>query len=510
MKNIFTEFAYNTEDAETNFRLALHYHEINQTASAFSHYYRCAERTTDDVLKYECLLQSYQCFMSQTNRDFTALHCLKQAICLLPERPEAYFLIAKHYENKKEWYECYTYCCIALTLCNFELPSLKTWVGYPGKYGLLFEKAVSGWWWDKTDETYDILKSLLSEYPNLPLEYKTVISCNLKNFFNKPRYKTFIPKKINLQKNIIDCFSFYSGYGEEMLELRYHILKDYVDYFVLCELNMTHTGKLIKQEAINLIKKLNLPREKFIIINLDLPDKDGLIVEEIDRLNCMNGNHVNEESLLSRVRERLQKDAVCQILDYFNEETVFIHSDLDEIINPEFLPWFAREARKNSKYIIKVPLIYLQGKANLRTYYKDTDIPAPWNDNLFLCLKEHLQNVGPTQIRSNKFTPYNIGYVTQNNEIVQDAGWHFSWMGNSNVKKIKQQSFIHYCDKFNFVVGGGYNSNEITEILTNSIKEGQIPPSGETDKILKSYDVNLLPKEIFDLKNVQNFLFDKK
>jgi hypothetical protein len=374
------------------------------------------------------------------------------------------------------------------------------------KYGLLFQKAISGWWWDKTDETFEILTNLLIDYPNLPIEYVSVIKNNLKNFFKTPRYKYTLPEKILQTKNIIDCFSFYSGYGKEMLELRYHILKDHVDYFVLCELNMTHTGTLIKQEASNLIEELGLPKEKFIIVNLNLPDEENLEIQEIDRLNCMCGNHENINSLYSRVRERLQKDAILQIYDVFNDNTVFIHSDLDEIINPKYLNWFANQARNNPNVILKAPLVYLQSQANLRTYFKDSDTPAPWDDNLFLCLKTHLQNTGPTQIRSNKFTPYGKAFVTQNNKIVQDVGWHFSWMGNSNIKKIKQQSFIHYTDKFDFVVGGSYNNSELDTILASEDLEKQIPPSGEKDKILKKYDVNFLPSEIFILDRVKNFL----
>jgi predicted O-methyltransferase YrrM len=269
---------------------------------------------------------------------------------------------------------------------------------------------------------------------------------------------------------------------------------------------MTHTGTLIKQEASNLIEELGLPKEKFIIINLNLPDEENLEIQEIDRLNCMCGNDENKDSLYSRVRERLQKDAILQIYDSFNNDTVFIHSDLDEIINPRYLTWFADQARKNPNILVKVPLVYLQGRADLRTYFKNTDTPAPWDDNLFLCLKSHLQHAGPTQIRSNKFTPFSKAYITQNNEIVQDAGWHFSWMGDSNTKKIKQQSFIHYTDKFDFVVGGSYNNTDLENILNTEDLENHIPPSGEKDKVLKKYNVNFLPDEIFKLDSVRNFL----
>jgi predicted O-methyltransferase YrrM len=79
-------------------------------------------------------------------------------------------------------------------------------------------------------------------------------------------------------------------------------------------------------------------------------------------------------------------------------------------------------------------------------------------------------------------------------------------MGDSNIKKIKQQSFIHYTDKFTFVVGGSYNNAELDNILSLKDLENHTPPSGEKDKVLKKYNVNFLPDEIFKLDRVKKFL----
>jgi GR25 family glycosyltransferase involved in LPS biosynthesis len=51
--DIYTKFALNTEDPKVNFETALHYHNLGQTASAFTCYFRCAERTEDKLLMYE-------------------------------------------------------------------------------------------------------------------------------------------------------------------------------------------------------------------------------------------------------------------------------------------------------------------------------------------------------------------------------------------------------------------------------------------------------------------------
>ncbi len=162
-RNLTTQYALDPENAELNFDMAYEYHARGHTASAFSHYLRCAERAKDDLLAYEALLRSYFCFTGQGNREFTAIHVLKQAQLILPKRPEAYYLLAKHYSNKYEYAESYVQCSLALNFCDFDITPLKTSIGYKGKYCLLQEKSKSAWQWDKNEESRSILRTLISD-----------------------------------------------------------------------------------------------------------------------------------------------------------------------------------------------------------------------------------------------------------------------------------------------------------------------------------------------------------
>ncbi len=56
--NLINNFIVDPNNPENNFILALYYDSLGQTASAVSYYLRTAERTNDDLLKYECLLKS--------------------------------------------------------------------------------------------------------------------------------------------------------------------------------------------------------------------------------------------------------------------------------------------------------------------------------------------------------------------------------------------------------------------------------------------------------------------
>lgn len=157
-------YAYNPEDAELNFWLALKYDEAGQTASSFSYYLRCAERTTDDNLAYECLLKMGICFERQGRRGNSARGAFQHAMCLMPSRPEAYYLLARHYEKIGDHPSGYMYAEQALQLANFNQTPLHTWVEYPGKWALIFQKMVCSWWWGKPQECRDLLQELKTKY----------------------------------------------------------------------------------------------------------------------------------------------------------------------------------------------------------------------------------------------------------------------------------------------------------------------------------------------------------
>ena len=305
---------------------------------------------------------------------------------------------------------------------------------------------------------------------------------------------------------IVDFFPYFDPTGKEILELRYNIMKDYVDEFVICESNKTQSGVPIEYGLRDTLQNLGIPTDKIRIIDLKIPNDDYLIVTDIDRINCYEGNNQNINSLNSRVRERLQKDSLLKVLDEYDEDTVFIHSDMDEIINPEYLSWIVPIVKNTLSHVIKIPLVHLEGRADLRVYHKDTDSPKPWT-GMFICTKEHLRKATPTQIRSNALNPYPIGFVNQDGVRIEDLGWHFSWMGSSERRVIKSKAFTHYDDTFSFLENKKYTDEGTKKFLEDlDLKEGSISPSGEMNTVLKSYPYDKLPKIIFDLPRVKEFL----
>ena len=53
---------------------------------------------------------------------------------------------------------------------------------------------------------------------------------------------------------IIDCFPYFNE--KELLELRYNVLKDYVDYFFIADGNYTHAGQEKPFTCVETMKEL--------------------------------------------------------------------------------------------------------------------------------------------------------------------------------------------------------------------------------------------------------------
>jgi len=200
---------------ENSFQLGLRYEEQGQTASAAGYFLRSVEFGTDTNRMYEALLKIALCFERQTNRVFTLKGTLLRAIALLPKRPEAYFLLARVYERNKDWQECYTLSTIAYDYATDE-PNTISNVEYPGKYGFIFEKAVSGWWIGLMDESLHLFRVLNKNY-KLDSIYKISVQNNLKNLGNwkspikytKNKYQKLKYKfknSENLKINYSQCF----------------------------------------------------------------------------------------------------------------------------------------------------------------------------------------------------------------------------------------------------------------------------------------------------------------
>jgi FkbM family methyltransferase len=184
-----------------SFNIAVEYEKAGQTASAISFYLRTAEYGfyTHPEYVYASLLKSAQCFENQKNRESTVHNLFLKAVAYLPARPEAWFLLARYCERAKRWQEAYTFSEIGLMYTNIKNTPLPIWVEYPGEYALIFEKAVTGWWVGRQDESWDLFQDLLKK--DIGHTYRVAIIGNLKLYDTREYIDPLEPVVLNFRKH---------------------------------------------------------------------------------------------------------------------------------------------------------------------------------------------------------------------------------------------------------------------------------------------------------------------
>ena len=181
--DLVAELSSDSLNPELNFKVAEEYRLLNQTASAVSFYLRVVElgKDTHPLFSYCALIRMSECFSSQNDRNLTVTGALLQAITLIPDAPDAYFLLARAYESMNSWQESYTWAVIGSQIERlrpvgyFQFP-VST--GYPGRFCFSYQKAISAFWIGRLVESRRELK-ILDAIDDIPEEYKNSIKFNL-------------------------------------------------------------------------------------------------------------------------------------------------------------------------------------------------------------------------------------------------------------------------------------------------------------------------------------------
>lgn len=237
IEELLVQYSNDPENAEHNFNLAIWYWNEGHTAPALSYFLRCAERA-EDLLAYESLLWSHLCYEKQGTRDATARTLLQHAVNLFPTRPEAYFLLATFHRKREQWSDSYSVSHQGLTFLEKNLEPLRNSIGYIGEFALLYEKAVSGWWWGKGNETRKLLQDIKNNY-ELPEQYEKSVQELLMTYGVGDIPEDII--KYNKTKHDRLRFKFSDS---ELIEKNYS--QAYQDMFVLAILNGKRNGTYLE------------------------------------------------------------------------------------------------------------------------------------------------------------------------------------------------------------------------------------------------------------------------
>ena len=211
---------------------------------------------------------------------------------------------------------------------------------------------------------------------------------------------------------IYDCFQFFNE--EHILDLRFNILNEFVDHFIIVESTTDHQGN---------IKKLNFDSKKFKRFS----NKINYIVVD-DTEDVIKKPHFGGESLV----EQHQRNSMMRGLKNARDDDLIILSDVDEIPDLNKIDKF----NKKNKYAVFSQRMF-NYKINLLNETENN-----WHGSK-ICLKKNLKS--PQWLRNLKFKKYPFWRIDKprNLQIIENGGWHFAYLQSpENISK-KIKSFAH-------------------------------------------------------------------
>jgi FkbM family methyltransferase len=303
--NELIEFSLDTENGQKNYDIAKWYESIGHTAPAHTYYLRAAERADNDLLSYQSLIRASLCYRQQGSRDATEKVLIENALNFLPHRPEAYYFLSLLYEKKQEWQNCYTYANLALQHSDKEsiVPE------YSGKHLLIYQKAISAWWWGKGQECRNLFYELVDKYwNNLSDAHKKSVEENISRLGLGPNSQS----SITYNKKDYSKLR-YKFPGSKNIETSHSQV--YQDMFILSMLNGKRNGTFLEIGGADPIKNNNTALlEKFF-------DWKGVSIEYDEKFienyrNNRSAKLFHDNALEIDYRNLLQENFKDNVIDY--------------------------------------------------------------------------------------------------------------------------------------------------------------------------------------------------
>jgi hypothetical protein len=210
---------------------------------------------------------------------------------------------------------------------------------------------------------------------------------------------------------IYDCFLLNNELS--LLEIRLKELYKVIDFFVIVESTHTFQGRLKPLHLKDNWNQFKTWHEKIIHVIVDDMPNDG---------NAWHNEHHQRNSILRGINGA-------------DSEDMIIISDCDEIPKNTII----QEIRQDSREIVGLRIPYFNFKFN----YMLVDNIESYHVWITAGRKKYISN--PEQFRNNRFGLNNLQYNSDDGKvkIYEHAGWHFTYLGDSDWIKDKIKSFAH-------------------------------------------------------------------
>jgi len=212
-----------------------------------------------------------------------------------------------------------------------------------------------------------------------------------------------------MKHRIFDCITFYDE--NLLVNSRFEILNEVVDYFIICESKYDHKGN---KKNINFFLKNQAYKNKVkhLVIEENFPDvNSGWKVEEYQR-----------EKILNALTEA-------------DDDDLILYSDSDEIPNPTKIKYLDLK----NKYGIFMQKFFVY-KLNIFNPHE-----SPW-EGTRVCRKKDLKSIDfMRQKVKSKNLKYNFFRIDKekNIELFNNGGWHFNNIMSPRDISIKLKTFAH-------------------------------------------------------------------
>ncbi len=229
---------------------------------------------------------------------------------------------------------------------------------------------------------------------------------------------------------IFDCTTFYSE--DLMMDLRFNILNDYVEKFIVCESTISHSGNKKKLNFdINNYSKF---KDKIIYIIID-EEPEGIVGQK----NGLAEPHEKRSDSLKRIN--LSYDYMIKAISDASDNDLIMLSDNDEIPNLN-----SNQFKKSKKNIIIFKQLFFYYKLNLLY-----DL-IPWYGSKATKKKNLLSMSWLRNLKNKEYPFWRLDTLFSNTkymdlEIINDGGWHFTNLMTAEKLYEKLTNFGHH-DEF--------------------------------------------------------------
>ena len=210
---------------------------------------------------------------------------------------------------------------------------------------------------------------------------------------------------------IIDTTLFNNEF--DMLDIRLALTESWVDHWIICEGNRTMSGQPKPYHLSENIDRYAKYRDRMTVLRLDIP-------EWWTNWDIENGQ---------RAHIRVGYDRLA------SQDDIIMHSDLDEILNPELVPDILTMLEAEDRPITCALDMYL--------YRFDQKLERGWKGHV-VARRRHFQD--PCTLY--KGLAAGVGHAqkkkTRNHcvSFPRRAGWHWGWMGSDDIIRTKVKSCI--------------------------------------------------------------------